>query len=215
MMGLLFAASTFATPMLTAATDARKAPDTLAESVRKLLDEQCVVVSEGETELMAFWFRKSIPAKATVEQVKNGLTYREIPETTLIAVVKVSKAFVDYRKQEIPAGVYTLRLVFQPDTGDHNGTAPHSEFLLFSPATVDKSPDETDVKSVVDMSKKATGGDHPGVMLLVPDKGEKAAPTLTEKDGIAVVHCKRMLDANGKETWLGFGITVKGISKTR
>ena len=205
----------FSESMLSVSSDSRKPPDSIAEPVRTLLDENAIIISDGDTELMAFWFRKSIPAKATAEQIKNGLTYREIPETTLIAVVKVSKVFVDYRKQEIPAGVYTLRLVFQPDTGDHSGTAPHTEFLLLSPVSADKSPDETDVKSVVDMSKKATGGDHPGVILLVPDKGEKAEPAITEKDGIAIVRCKRSLDASRKESSLGFGITVKGFSKTR
>lgn len=215
MMGLLLVAGTFVDPMLTVGIDDRNAPDSLVEPIRKLLDDKAIVVSNGDTALMAFWFRKSIPAKATVEQIKNGLTYREIPETTLIAVVMLSKAFIDYRKQEIPAGVYTLRLVFQPDTGDHNGTAPHTEFLLLSPAAADRSSDETDVKSVVEMSKKATGGDHPGVMLLVPDKGEKAEPTLVEKDSIVAIRCKRTLEANGKDTSLGFGIVVKGISKTR
>jgi hypothetical protein len=190
-------------------------PKSIAEPIHKHLDENAIVVSDGDTELMAFWFRKSIPAKATAEQIKNGLTFREIPETTLIAVVKLSKAFVDYRKQEIPAGVYTLRLVFQPDTGDHSGTAPYTEFLLLCPATRDKSPDETDIKTVVEMSMKATGGDHPGVILVAPDKGEKAEPAITEKDGHATIRCKRTLDINGKEISLGFGMIIKGFSKTR
>jgi hypothetical protein len=196
-------------------TDSQRAPDALAKTIRDVMEEQVCHINDGETGLMTVYFRKTISARATAEQIKNGLTYREIPETTLIGAVKLHKAFVDYRKQEIPVGVYTLRLVFQPDTGDHTGTAPHTEFLLLCPASADKSPDETDVKTVVDMSKKATGGDHPGVLLLVPDQGDKAKPALTERDSTAVLHVRRALDVNGKESSLGFGIVVKGISKTR
>ena len=198
------------------ATDSRTAPESIAEPIRNVLDEKATVISDGDTELLAIWFRKAIPSKATAEQVKNGLTSRELPETAVIGAVKFAKPFVDYRKQEIPAGVYTLRLGFQPENGDHMDTAPHAEFLLLSPVNEDKSLDETDLKSVVAMSKKATGGDHPGVMLLFPYRGEKAGPLLDEKEGgVKVVQVKRTIAVDGKETALGFGIVVAGVSKTR
>ena len=37
----------------------------------------------------------------------------------------------------VPPGVYTLRLGYQPQDGDHMGTAPHSEFCLACPAAED------------------------------------------------------------------------------
>src|SRR6516162_9034860 len=63
-------------------------PEALAEPIRKLLDEQALVVRDGETEVMTVWFRTEIPAKATEEQVKNGLTYREIPEGVLVGAIR-------------------------------------------------------------------------------------------------------------------------------
>jgi hypothetical protein len=201
---------------LTVATDQRSTPDTLAKPVRQLLEEKAIVVSDGDTEIMCIWFRTSIPSKATAEQVKNGLTFRELPETVIVGAVKLAKPFIDYRKQEIPAGVYTLRLGFQPENGDHTGTAPHAEFLLLSPASEDRTIDEMDLKAVVAMSKKATGSDHPSVMLLFPYRGEKDGPAIEAKEGgVKVLQMKRAIDVNGKTTLLGFGITVAGVSKTR
>jgi hypothetical protein len=199
----------------TATAESRPVPDAVAEPVRKLLDDKAVDVKDGDAELMAFWFRKAIPAKATAEQVKNGLTYRECVETTVVGVVTFAKPFTDYRKQEIPAGTYTLRFVFQPDTGDHKDTAPHTEFLLLCPVADDTTAEEREVKDVVTMSKKATGGDHPGVMLLVPAKADADGLTVETKDGVTVVKVMRTVEVNGGTAALGFGVTVAGVSKTR
>src|SRR5205814_10522301 len=98
--------------------------------VRKLLDEQALVVRSGDDVVMTVWFRTEIPVKATEEQVKNGLTYREIPEGTLVGALEFPRTFTDYRKQQLPAGVYTLRSAIHPDIGDHTGTTPHPEFCL-------------------------------------------------------------------------------------
>src|SRR5581483_8878827 len=86
------------------------------------------------------WFRKEIPAKATPEQLKSGLSYREVEETTLFGAMKVEQQYSDYRRQKIRPGVYTLRLGYQLMDGDHMGTAPYAEFCLLVPAARDESP---------------------------------------------------------------------------
>ena len=107
------------------------APKELKESIAKLLSDEAVQLLDANDAVLAeVWFRKEIPAKATAEQVKNGLTYREVPETTLVGAIRLVEAQTDYRKSKLKAGVYTLRLAFQPQDGDHMGTAPHGEFLL-------------------------------------------------------------------------------------
>ena len=107
---------------------------------------------DGETVVMRVWFRAEIPVKATEEQVKNGLTYREIPEGTLVGAIEFPAKFTDYRKQELPAGVYTLRFAVQPDIGDHTGTAPHPEFCLICPADEDKSREDIEKKKLIELS---------------------------------------------------------------
>ena len=165
---------------------------------------------------MTFWFRKEIPAKASAEQIKNGLTYREIPEGTLIGIVKLEKAFVDFRKQQLPAGTYTLRIAVQPDTGDHKDTAPHQDFVLLSPVAEDKSVEAVEVKDLVRRSIKVTGSDHPAVMLLLPHfaKGDdaKLAP---KENGVTCLQLKRIVKVEDAKSSLGFAIVVAGFSKTR
>lgn len=203
-------------PTWSVATQKLPAPDSVAKEIREELDPQALVLSEkGNTSRITFWFRKEIPALATAEQIKNGLTCREIPEGTLVGVVKFDSNFVDFRKQEIPAGVYTLRFAMQPDVGDHKGTAPHPEFLVLSPVGKDRSPDAVEVKNLLPLSREATGGDHPGVMLLFPDHAKGERPALSEKKGVRILLVKRAVRAGATSTTLSFGVTVAGWSDSR
>src|SRR5262249_28431132 len=115
-------------------------PKELKEPIRKLLDEQSVqMLDDKGTVYCEVWFRKDVPAMATAAQVKNGLTFRDnLKETTILGAVQFAQEAKDYRKQKIKAGVYTLRLGFQPMDGDHMGTAPNPEFCLLVPADDDK-----------------------------------------------------------------------------
>src|SRR5262245_53937551 len=117
-------------------------PQELREPFRKLLGERSIqFLDEKGTPVAEVWFRQVVPAKATPEQVKNGLTYHEVEETTFLGAIRFDQQITDFRKQKIKAGVYTLRLGFQPMDGDHMGTAPFPEFCLLIPASADRKPD--------------------------------------------------------------------------
>src|SRR5262245_16301991 len=160
-----------AEPEFAAKVEKVEPPAKLAEPVRKLLDEQALVVRNGDDVVMRVWFRAEIPVKATEEQVKNGLTYREIPEGTLVGALEFPAKFTDYRKQELPAGVYTLRFAVQPDIGDHTGTTPHPEFCLICPVDEDKAEEAVEKKKLIELSSKINEGRHPAVLLLWPNNG--------------------------------------------
>jgi len=203
-----------AEPNLSAKVEKVTPPEKLAEAVRKLLDEQALVVREGDNEVMTVWFRTEIPAKATEEQVKNGLTYREIPEGTLVGAISFPRTFTDYRKQEIPAGVYTLRFAIQPDIGDHTGTAPHPEFCLMCPAEKDQNADEIEKKKLIEVSSLVNEGRHPAVLLLWPNNGKDAGVKIVSKgNGVFVATLKRTVVADNRKTMLGFAVTVAGVRK--
>ncbi len=191
-------------------------PKDLAEALKPEFGSEAFAISDGDVKLMSFWFRKEIPAKANAEQIKNGLTNREIPEGTLVGAVKLEKAFVDFRKQELPAGTYTLRIAVQPDTGDHKDTAPHQDFVLLSPVADDKSVEPVELKDLVRRSIKVTGSDHPAVMLLFPHfaKGDDAKLALKE-NGVTCLQLKRTVKVEDAKGSLGFAIVVAGFSKTR
>ena len=196
----------------TAKTTKTAPPMELKEGIRALLSDQAVQVVDDKGNAWAtFWFRKAIPSKAAAEQVKNGLTYREVPPTTLIGAVQFTQAWTDFRKQKIPAGVYTLRLAVQPMDGDHMGTAPYSDFCLLVPAAKDENPDTMEVKALQELSTQAPGGTHPGVMLLFPNDKPEDQPKLANKPGsITLLNVKLPVDANGTAATLGFGFTVVG-----
>jgi len=214
-------AALFIVPLLRADDDLKvksekAAPPTeLRDSIRALLVEDAVQVQGAGGETMAtFWFRKTLPSKAAPEQVKGGLTYREIQPTTLIGAVRFPQAWSDFRKQKIPAGVYTLRLAIQPENGDHQGTAPFNEFCLLSPAAKDSSPDTMEPKELHELSANSVGSSHPGVMLLYPNSKPEDEPKVVGKSGgTSVLNVKRPVEANGVKTFLGFGFTVVGQTK--
>lgn len=192
-------------------------PAEVGEGIRKLLAKECEVVKDAAgTAVAEFWFRSEIPGKGTAEQIKNGLTFREVNETCVLGCVRFANPFIDYRKQEIPAGVYTLRIAFQPDTGDHKDTAPHTEFALLSPADKDTKPDEMEPKALYKMSFASTGGDHPGVMLLFPSHGKAKEPKMEDRgSNVWTLNFKRPVVSDGGKTEMGFAITVAGFSKLR
>jgi hypothetical protein len=190
-------------------------PKELNPAVAKLLDDSAVRLLDGKGTLICeVWFRKEVPAKATAEQVKNGLTLREIPETTVLGALRVHKTMIDYRKQKIKPGVYTLRLAYQPSDGDHMGTAPNNEFCLPVSAEDDKDAALMKPKALQEASAKVAGGSHPAVLLLFPPKAKAPeAPTL-EKDDMDDWVLTRAVEvkAGGASAKIGLMLTLVGVS---
>jgi len=188
-------------------------PKEVQEPIRKLLQEKCVQISTAKGDLLLeLWFVKELPAKATEAQIKNGLTYREVPETTVVGAAHVVKDHYDYRKQKISPGFYTLRLAFQPMDGDHMGTAMYSEFCLMSPAAEDKSAATMEAKALQEMSAKATAA-HPGVFLLFPGKDAGDEPKVIAKgEGHFVLMFKQPIVAGEKKATMQIGLTLFGTS---
>src|SRR5262245_53102409 len=90
-------------------------PEDLAPAIGKLLERRCLRLKDGKDNVIAeLWLRETVPVEATDEQIANGLTYAEVPATTIVGVIRLPEALTDYRKQKVPAGVYTLRLAIQP-----------------------------------------------------------------------------------------------------
>jgi hypothetical protein len=189
-------------------------PKELHDSIRPLLEAKPVQVYDPKGQLYCeVWFRKAIPAKATDEQVKNGLTYREFPQTTIFGAIRFHQAGSDYRKQEVPPGVYTLRLVIQPQDGDHQGTAPHPEFCALVAAKLDTKPDVMEPKALHELSARSLEGSHPAVLLLFPPAKPGAKPEIADH-GMDhwVLKQPVQVEVNGKRVPLGINLTIVGSS---
>jgi len=191
-----------------------KPPASLSTAHRQLLAPEALLVRVGEAPVMRIWFRAAIPVQATEEQFRSGLTYRQIPEGTLIGAIELPKVFIDYRKQRIPAGTYTLRFAIQPDTGDHTGTSPHPEFCLLSPAAEDTSTRAMAPKQLIELSSRVNGGRHPAVLLLWPHNSPNGdAKVIDQGNGVVAATVQRPVAAGTRRAQLGFAITVAGWRK--
>jgi len=191
-------------------------PMELKPTIRRLFEAKSIKVKDpAGNPFCEVWFRKSVPGKATPEQIKNGLTYQEIPPTTVVAAIRFDQKAKDYRKQEIKPGVYTLRLATQPQDGDHAGTSPHPDFCLVVSADKDDKPDLMEPKSLHDLSAKSLGmGSHPGVFLLFPNNKPKPKPELVDHGmGHWVIKVVLHVDVSGKPASIGIGLTVVGTAE--
>lgn len=121
---------------------------------------------------ITFWWVKDLP----------GATWKEVPEGTLIGVVKLDADVRDIRGHLMKAGVYTLRYGIQPPTDDHFGVSPFRDFLLLSPAAVDKDPATVTHDALVDLSKQTIGAKHPAVWSIDPPAAKDAPMTVYTTD---------------------------------
>ncbi len=195
-------------------TGATPPPKEISESIRKLLDNRSVqfLVPGGKVGA-ELWFRKTVPADATPEQIKNGITYRELKQTEILGVVRFDQDWLDYRKQKVKAGVYTLRLGFQPEDGDHTGSSQFKEFVAVLLAAKDTKAQVLDYKEMVEISQKSISTGHPGVFMLFPNAKPGAAPQLAAKEmNHWVLNTKQEITVAGKKTGasLGIGLTLIG-----
>ena len=81
----------------------------------------------------------------------------------LIGVARFSRKAADFRDQDVPTGVYTLRYAQQPVDGAHVGTSLTRDFLLVLSAEVDKSAKSLDYEDLVAHSAEAVGSSHPAL----------------------------------------------------
>jgi hypothetical protein len=192
-------------------------PKQLAEAVAKELEPTALQVTQNGDVVCTVWLRKEIPSVGTAAQAKNGLTYKEFKEGTFFGAIEIVKAgFTDYRKQKIPAGVYTLRLAIQPMDGDHMGTAPYNDFLLLSPADADKNVAAIEnEKALVELSAKTTKSGHPAVLLLFPGKPTTPPKLVKQKEPENHWTIDAQIEALVEKKPYGAGISLTIVGQTQ
>jgi hypothetical protein len=187
-------------------------PKELSEPIRKLLSDKGLTVADDKGKaLFTLWPAKALETKATADQARAGLKYAHVEETTIIAGVKFAEPWVDYRKQKVKAGVYTLRMAVQPMDGDHMGTAPYNEFGLLAPAAEDKKGELLDVETMHELSSKSTTRKHPAMMLLFPVKSPPDSPLVEPKpkEHFVLTYSVPASPGGGK---LGFSVVFVGVT---
>jgi hypothetical protein len=138
---------------------------------------QQVIVKEEA--VCTLWLAKDLAAKPDFKPTLN-VKYPFAPGQ-LIGVLQVQKPseFTDFRGQEVPVGVYTLRYAQQPVDGNHVGTSETHDFLLAIPAKADADPAPLkDLEQLHQRSATAAGATHPAIFSLLPVEASAKAGVL-------------------------------------
>ena len=143
-----------------------------------------VEVSNGPVSLDFWWV-----AALVVNAGTGKPAWADVPEGSLVGLVRIPTDFRDIRGRVLKPGVYTLRYGIQPANGDHLGVSPYRDFLLLSPVAIDTDPAPKGHDGTIELSKNAIGGSHPGVWSLDPPvaTGNLSAALKTELEHDAIV----------------------------
>jgi hypothetical protein len=183
---------------------------TLAPEISALLDPKGIKVSKGSTVVCELWLAKEWPVEAnaaTGGEVIYPLTVGEI-----IGAIRFAKKAGDFRGQDVPAGVYTLRYAQQPVDGAHVGTSPTRDFLAMSPAAKDRDPKPIDYKALINVSKETAGAAHPGILSLQRVAEGGASPSVREESDKewVIVHAVGKMKQGGSVKDLPIDLVVVG-----
>ena len=172
--GLLLATNLFALDLKVVD---KPPPEALAEDIRAKLQGKAIQLLNGTNAAFEFWLVSEL--QVTTKPAGLAKALDSVATATLLGAVNVPKQRRDYRDDPLPAGVHTMRLVLQPQDGNHLGTAEFNWFAALVPASLDPKPDAIkDYKSLVSASSKLTVTDHPVVISLRPATEDGTAPKL-------------------------------------
>ena len=214
---LLFSALTLAaTPALAqykVEMAAAAPPEELAPAVRESLAGDVVRVVGPQGSLCEVWLRKSVPAQAS-SGPGIGVAFPQLAVGTLVGAVRFAAETRDYRRQQVKPGVYTLRYALNPADGNHMGVAPQRDFLILAPAAEDTKTAAISYEEVLELSRKASGTNHPSVWSLEPADERVSAPKLIhkEEEDHWVLLFGVSLDAGGSKTPATLGLVIVGFA---
>lgn len=172
------------------------APSELSAAVRDTLSPQALRVSGPGGVVCEIWLRKTVPGQAATQNL--GVIYTQLQEGTLVAAIRFPAELKDYRRQNVKAGMYTLRYALSPVNGNHQGVAPQRDFLLAIPAAADQDPANVSAAQTIELSKKSTSTNHASVWSLMPGDGVAGAAPAVTHDGDA-------------DLWIAqFGVSIAG-----
>lgn len=159
-------------PSVTPLTD--KPPADLAVGVASRLTPAAKVTVGAAT--VDIWLVQSL------ERAADGPGWSNVESGTLVGAMRVSGEFKEIRGKVVKPGVYSLRYGLQPQNGDHLGISAFRDFLLLSPAAIDKDPKVLGFDGVVALSKEVIGTAHPASLSLDPPEDAPGSVLSTYKN---------------------------------
>lgn len=183
----------------------------VSAAVAEKLSPTGFVVKSGKRTLCEIWPAKSWSVAADFKPSNTVIYPLEMGE--LLGVVRYGRKGGDFRGQDIPKGVYTLRYSLQPQDGNHVGTSDTRDFIALVPAADDESPEPIDKAQLFKLSPKVAGGTHPAILCLLASSGETAeAPEILHDEARELwsVRFTNPTAAGGKSGKLTIQLVVVG-----
>ena len=185
-----------------------KAPAGVSEKVAATLNPAGQQVVIDSTTTCTVWLAKDLPVKADFKPtlaIKYPLAVGQL--VGVMEVIKKSE-FTDFRGQDVPVGVYTLRYGQQPVDGNHVGTSDLADFLLAIPAKLDTDPAiPATPQDLHKLSAKTAGSNHPAIYSLLPPKADDKTPSISHEKEFWVLH----LSADGKSADKAVKVPLKVV----
>jgi hypothetical protein len=213
---LLFPFSAFAADEAKLDVADARPPAEVAEPIRAVLDSKVVRLSNADKPFFEFWFRKDLPLAEKPAGGTLGLTTMQ--EGALLGVVRVDGDQYDFRNEEIPKGVYIMRLGIQPEDGNHLGVAPTRTFAVLVPAKHDTKLDAIAHKELMKAAAAVNAAKHPSNLNLQPvDKADGEFPRLEERnDGqhkAVLLKLPARVGQSSEKTTLTFALVYDGVGQ--
>jgi hypothetical protein len=140
-------------------------PSEVASGIAQALEKSGFQISTSGAAYCEIWLRASLPARAASNE--QNVTLPNMPVGMLLGVIRFDVKGSDRKGQAIKPGVYTLRYGIMPANDQHQGAAPHRDFLLMTPAGQDRDLNAApNYEALVAMSRKASLTSHPAVLSL-------------------------------------------------
>lgn len=156
------------------------------------------------------WWSKQIPATPPPHKASDVI-YGSIQPGTFLGLISIFSRREDFRHHVLSPGLYTMRYAQPEQDGDDHAVSPYRDFVILSPAWVDKDPNA--VVSIDQMNKwgiLASHQDEPAVLSLVPPNPayKKSPSPIADDRGFVTVQLQLHQQHNGKANDLPFAILI-------
>jgi hypothetical protein len=158
-------------------------PTGLSDALKGILQAQgSRILNEQGGTWCEIWIRKEVANSG--KPASPDAKYPALHLGSLLGVMSFPAAGSDYRGQAIKPGIYTMRYCLIPQDGNHLGAAPIRDFVLLVPVAEDaKDPEAVmTVEELANLSRKASGTNHPAVINLGRPPESLSGPTLEKDD---------------------------------
>jgi hypothetical protein len=152
----------------------------VSDPIKAAVEDKGWRVTGDDGKVMAeLWLAKKVDASG---KEVMGANYGNIPEGTLLGVIRFPANTSDYRGQAIKAGYYTLRYTLILENGAHLGVSPTRDFVLLCAPGDDKDPKALPQPEVIKLSMKAVGSGHPSPWNIVPATSKDGLPKVVKTE---------------------------------